>query len=116
MGKEEWAKYAAESGGGVNDPSRHDIAFLNAFLAVNTVPDEPVVDASHEELANQLKCGQRTDPKFKEAWYAYCSGHGHEKYDPMKHDTAFLEGFLSGYGKAIPGTASRAIGARSTPY
>merc|ERR1740123_3004609 len=32
FGKQAWSNYCSEEGGGVNDPSRHDPAFLQVFL------------------------------------------------------------------------------------
>lgn len=47
-----------------------------------------------EYLVSQIKRGQRESVAFKERWWAYCDRYGNGFYDPVRHETRFLEDFL----------------------
>jgi len=50
-----------------------------------------------EELVNQIKGIQRSDPTGKVAWWKYADENGGAVRDPAKHEAAFLEEFVSQY-------------------
>mmetsp|Transcript_15968 Transcript_15968/g.27591 ORF Transcript_15968/g.27591 Transcript_15968/m.27591 type:complete len:252 (+) Transcript_15968:71-826(+) len=49
-------------------------------------------------LAEKVKNLQRSNPQAKEAWWAYCDSSCGGLRDPMRHDTASLETFLTSQG------------------
>jgi len=55
---------------------------------------EPRNGGSREALVNQIKRGQRESKAFKERWWDWCDRYGHGFYDPVRHETRFMEDFL----------------------
>lgn len=49
------------------------------------------------DLVAQLKEMQRSDSTAKEQWYAYVEQYGENVRDPAKHDSSFLNSFISQY-------------------
>lgn len=47
-----------------------------------------------EPLVTRIKHGQRASVAFKERWWSYCDRYGNGFYDPVRHETRFLEDFL----------------------
>uniref|UniRef100_A0A7S1FEY2 RanBP2-type domain-containing protein n=1 Tax=Noctiluca scintillans TaxID=2966 RepID=A0A7S1FEY2_NOCSC len=47
-----------------------------------------------EGLVLQVKRGQRESQAFKQRWWDYCDRKGNGYYDPVRHDSRFLEEFL----------------------
>lgn len=46
-----------------------------------------------EDMIMQIKRGQRESNAFKERWWGHCDKHGNGFYDPVRHETKFLEDF-----------------------
>jgi len=69
--------------------------------------------AGREGLISQIKKGQRESLAFKEQWWDFCDRYGHGFYDPVRHETRFLEDFLdqardrNGRGRSRSGSRSR---------
>mmetsp|Transcript_88048 Transcript_88048/g.247489 ORF Transcript_88048/g.247489 Transcript_88048/m.247489 type:complete len:538 (-) Transcript_88048:64-1677(-) len=49
---------------------------------------------SRDGLVMQIKRGQRESHSFKERWWEHCDKHGNGFYDPVRHETKFLEEFM----------------------
>lgn len=114
--KEAWITFVREFAQDNRDPSRHDAAFLQSFLATAPTVNQPaaaetsvvVEDDEHRALVAQVKEQQRSSPEFKEAWAQHVLLHGNVR-DPAKHSSEFLQAFLTqaaseegqgkGYGK-----------------
>lgn len=64
---------------------------------------------SKEELVEQIKQLQRSDPSSKQMWWDYCHQHLGGVKDPNQHDAAVLSEFIGAYsGGSLP--AGRAKG------
>merc|ERR1719313_825897 len=92
--KEAWGAYCEKEKEGVRDPSKHDAASLQAFLASAPALRLPENDENHQNLCNKIKAGQRKSSEYKDAWHNYCQGQGSTTFDPAKYDSAFLQTFL----------------------
>lgn len=77
------------------DPMQHDVESLQTFLASAPAVALPEDDSDHQAKVQQIKAGQRSSPVYKEAWWAYCKENGKTIFDPSKHDSAFLDQFLT---------------------
>jgi|UniRef100_A0A7S4LBA0 hypothetical protein len=120
QGKQAWATWCIQWGGGNRDPNRHDVSFLKDFLYMNGVgtpglgmggmgmqPGMPVHPAMQmqmlgtgvgpvkEKLVKQIKELQRSSPEMKQNWQDYCVKYGQGRQDPMRHDVAFLQQFMN---------------------
>mmetsp|Transcript_70707 Transcript_70707/g.118197 ORF Transcript_70707/g.118197 Transcript_70707/m.118197 type:complete len:322 (-) Transcript_70707:1336-2301(-) len=120
QGKQAWATWCIQWGGGNRDPNRHDVSFLKDFLYMNGVgtpglgmggmgmqPGMPVHPAMQmqmlgtgvgpvkEKLVKQIKELQRSSPEMKQSWQDYCSQYGQGYKDPMRHDVGFLHQFMT---------------------
>jgi len=71
--------------------------------AAAAAPGEADAWAS-EEIVNQIKDLQRTNPTAKEQWIAFTDMHGQGKRDPSKHSAELLQGFLDQFssGRMLP--------------
>eukprot|EP00927_Polykrikos_kofoidii_P077230 TRINITY_DN74196_c0_g1_i1.p1 TRINITY_DN74196_c0_g1~~TRINITY_DN74196_c0_g1_i1.p1 ORF type:complete len:591 (-),score=95.45 TRINITY_DN74196_c0_g1_i1:196-1968(-) len=90
-GTEDWS---AKSGGG-----------NGIFGGGGSFPGKPA-SIGREGVIFQIKRGQRESVKFKERWWEFCNKYGNGFYDPVRHETRFLEDFIerekegfSGLGK-----------------
>mmetsp|Transcript_119562 Transcript_119562/g.386004 ORF Transcript_119562/g.386004 Transcript_119562/m.386004 type:complete len:264 (+) Transcript_119562:93-884(+) len=92
--KEAWWKHCRDFGSDVHDPTKHTEEFLWGFLAVAPQVPLPEDSEEHAALVAQVKRGQRASDDFKQSWYAYCRVQGTEKFDPLRHDSAFIQAFL----------------------
>merc|ERR1712224_337255 len=79
----------------VRDPAKHDATSLQTFLASAPPVSLPENDPNHQLLVQKIKGGQRKAEEFKNAWHDYCQRSGSMKFDPAKHDSAFLQQFLA---------------------
>merc|ERR1719235_1424709 len=87
--KEAWVQYCENHivGGmrGTRDPSRHDVATLQAFLDSY---DPSKVDIEHAQLCNTVKTAQK-DPQLKESWCRWADdeslGQLKGTRDPSRH-------------------------------
>eukprot|EP00927_Polykrikos_kofoidii_P044722 TRINITY_DN38610_c0_g1_i1.p1 TRINITY_DN38610_c0_g1~~TRINITY_DN38610_c0_g1_i1.p1 ORF type:complete len:233 (-),score=40.58 TRINITY_DN38610_c0_g1_i1:244-942(-) len=96
--KEQWGAYCDNQGGGVRDPAKHDVIFLQDFLS-RYRSGVRLESADKVNLALLFKEGQRKSHNWKRAWAAYCQLYGQGKNDPTKHDAQFLTGFLDYMGQ-----------------
>jgi hypothetical protein len=53
------------------------------------------------EYIAKVKEMQRSDPKAREQWGAYCEAQGGGVRDPAKHDATFIETFISNYSAGM---------------
>lgn len=93
--KDAWISYVENHGGDVRDPSRHGSDFLKMFLQIAPSPEPAVLDDRHQQLVQQVKEGQRSNPLFRNAWIQYCQENGRQKHDPACNEAEFLEMFLN---------------------
>jgi len=101
-GKEKWAEFITLKGGGKRDPALRSSDELKEFL-IQEDPDaysyaadvhvEPPTEA--QQLAAQIRMGQKNSEEFKEAWWQYVENSGSQFRDPSRHDQEFLQGFLA---------------------
>eukprot|EP00927_Polykrikos_kofoidii_P056955 TRINITY_DN51051_c0_g1_i1.p1 TRINITY_DN51051_c0_g1~~TRINITY_DN51051_c0_g1_i1.p1 ORF type:complete len:256 (+),score=46.97 TRINITY_DN51051_c0_g1_i1:84-851(+) len=97
MAKEQWESYCDAQGGGIRDPSRHEIPFLNTFVASYS-SGMRFESNDKVNLALLFKEGQRKSVSWKQAWAAYCAIYGAGIHDPAKHNPEFLIGFMEFLG------------------
>lgn len=117
-----WHRWCDEEKGGIRDPSRHDIEFLQRFLSKPeaaealatfvTVPQESQAiqlfkdsdetpakqdfaskDPLLVSLVNQVKRAQRGG--YKDAWKHHCESEAQGMRDPIRHSLSSLRRFLS---------------------
>jgi len=109
-----WHQYCDAEGAGVRDPTRHEAAFLQKFLAELTRYAQPgqlqQLGRASDVLVQQVKQAQRSDAEYKEAWHAYCDTEGNNIRDPSAHSDAFLVEFLTRYGLEVPVAAHSVVG------
>jgi len=93
VAKEQWIAYAELQGENIRDPSKHNAAFLHAFLTQfqSGVRLESISGANLGEL---VKEGQKKSKNWKSVWSQYCQLYGGGMNDPVRHDTSFLVGFI----------------------
>jgi len=110
--KQAWYVYCDKGGGG-RDPARHTqdslMEFLNEAPHFEEIPvhrtkdggpslqqlvEMGQLDESKAALVEQIKFGQRKSDEFKTAWWNFCALRGKQN-DPLRHDNAALEEFLS---------------------
>mmetsp|Transcript_54930 Transcript_54930/g.97814 ORF Transcript_54930/g.97814 Transcript_54930/m.97814 type:complete len:377 (-) Transcript_54930:1142-2272(-) len=118
-GKQQWANWCIQCGGGNRDPARHEVSFLKKFLnmqgietygfGMGTMPMHPMqmhpamhmhmmgspVGPVKEKLVKQIKEQQRSSPELKQEWQDYCQKYGQGRHDPMRHDVGFLQQFIA---------------------
>lgn len=87
--KEQWIMYTDMHGQGNRDPNRHNVEFLQAFLAQFSSSGSVVAGPEPTILPDAVKMMQKRSPSFKTAWSSFCSQHGGGKNDPAKHDSAY---------------------------
>eukprot|EP00929_Paragymnodinium_shiwhaense_P002179 TRINITY_DN10238_c1_g1_i1.p1 TRINITY_DN10238_c1_g1~~TRINITY_DN10238_c1_g1_i1.p1 ORF type:complete len:478 (+),score=88.97 TRINITY_DN10238_c1_g1_i1:11-1444(+) len=46
-------------------------------------------------LVDRVKALQRSSPELKQQWYSFCKERGTTHFDPGRHDSVFLKGFLN---------------------
>lgn len=68
---------------------------------------------SKEQLVQEIKQIQRSDPNAKQAWWDYCDRAGEGIKDPNRHDISFLRKYLSQVGHGGGGGAP--AGGRGPP-
>lgn len=115
--KAQWHQACDAEKGGVKDPSRHDIAFLQQFLnspqvtaALATLQPETaggggfggkgnslpglqeLSDPMHVALVHQVKKAQRSG--LKEIWWQHCDAEAGGVRDPARHPVTSLRRFL----------------------
>lgn len=115
-----WHQYCDAEGAGVRDPTRHEAAFLQKFLAELTRYAQPgqlqQLGRASDVLVQQVKQAQRSDAEYKEAWHAYCGTEGNNIRDPSAHSDAFLVEFLTRYGLEVPAAAHSVVGYDGDAY
>lgn len=98
-----WHKYCDEQGGGIRDPSRHNPAFLDAYLrSAGVMPASMDMHAQshHSVLVQNVKAAQRASDANKDAWHAFCDDQGGIR-DPARHKAEVLEAFLANVGAEV---------------
>merc|ERR1719482_1708145 len=55
-------------------------------------------DVGKDELISKIKNFQRSSEEQKQAWWTYCDSQGDGNRDPARHDTDFLQAFLTKHG------------------
>jgi len=98
-GYEQWAAHCDQHGGGIRDPSKHEPAFVQAFLTQFHAGHRIDMSADTQQLAELVKQGQRNSAPWRQAWALYCQTHGGGVNDPAKHDHSFLKGFIDFLGQ-----------------
>jgi len=93
VAKEQWWAYCDSEGGGVRDPAKHDVAFLQNFIA-NYQSGSRIQASGGDEWAPQIKEFQRKSPNFKACWASYCETYGDGKSDPAKKSKDFIIQFI----------------------
>lgn len=63
--------------------------------------------SSVQQLQDEVKKLQRSEPNAKEQWISWCDQYGEGKRDPGRHTEEFLQTFLASYktGMRLPGEA-----------
>lgn len=96
--KQQWIQYTTLEGNNVRDPAKHDAKFINNFLKkFNAGVRFGGVGMGGGDPVTQIKELQRTNPDAKEQWILYCTTEGDNVRDPSKHDSSFIENFISNY-------------------
>mmetsp|Transcript_106946 Transcript_106946/g.300747 ORF Transcript_106946/g.300747 Transcript_106946/m.300747 type:complete len:467 (-) Transcript_106946:94-1494(-) len=107
--KDYWHEYCDADGGGIRDPTRHDVAFLLEFLnriGVDAlaydesalVHDEvtwPKSGGAPEALISEVKSVQRHSTELRDMWHDHCDTRGSGIRDPGRHSESFLQEFLT---------------------
>eukprot|EP00747_Dinoflagellata_sp_TGD_P078907 gnl/TRDRNA2_/TRDRNA2_160280_c0_seq1.p1 gnl/TRDRNA2_/TRDRNA2_160280_c0~~gnl/TRDRNA2_/TRDRNA2_160280_c0_seq1.p1 ORF type:complete len:202 (+),score=32.30 gnl/TRDRNA2_/TRDRNA2_160280_c0_seq1:14-619(+) len=119
--KHAWAAYCQHYGGGVNDPAKHDTAFLISYLdflghsacmAMSMGGMGPMggkgmkgwgapiasTDPVKEQYISRIKAYQKSGDTQKQAWASYCESNLQGNYDPARHETSVLLQFITMYG------------------
>lgn len=110
-----WAAYCQIHGGGVNDPAKHDNAFLAKFLnflgssgeRMLTMTSNPMMGMgipggnSKDQLVMAVKAFQRQGEDHKEKWGTFCDTHLGGIRDPSRHDAMTLQSFLTSNGVQV---------------
>jgi len=96
MAKEQWYAYCEAFGNNIRDPSKHDVTFINSFIA--QYQSGARLDYKEgQDLAKMVKAGQRKSPAWKSVWEMYTAQRpidGKPKFDPAMHNVDTLEGFF----------------------
>jgi len=100
--KERWWAWC-DANGGTRDPARRTVQELQqAILQLGEPPASgggfgggprmgaPPQSEEHQQLINQVKTLQRTNPQWKNGWDTICEAEGGGKRDPARHDPDFL--------------------------
>eukprot|EP00756_Hemistasia_phaeocysticola_P002267 Hpha_TRINITY_DN11563_c0_g2::TRINITY_DN11563_c0_g2_i1::g.32316::m.32316 len=101
--KERWWAWC-DANGGTRDPARRTVQELQQ--AIMNLGEPPANGApgyagaprmgavpqseEHQQLINQIKTLQRTNPAWKQGWDQICEAEGGGKRDPARHDPGFL--------------------------
>lgn len=111
--KQAWAAYCQTYGGGVNDPSKHDHAFLKGFIDFLGQQGNMMLgggmmgggrsgggygmgdDPKKMALVQRIKAFQRMGEEQKGLWGAHCDNVLGGVRDPMRHDPGALQAFCS---------------------
>jgi len=101
-GKLAWGKYCLDFGGNIRDPSKHDPAFLQAFITdyqqgkiiLDATTAAAVETKPTSALADLIKEGQRASPAFKQAWSVYQNYRNAKMNDPALAGKDVLIEFL----------------------
>jgi len=101
VAKEQWHAYCETYGNGVRDPAKHESPYLQGFIQQY----QSGVRLEYKEgaqLVKMVKMGQKKSQSWKAVWEVYCNNSpvdGRPAYDPAKHGSQFLEGFVEFMGK-----------------
>eukprot|EP01060_Flectonema_neradi_P003907 TRINITY_DN12561_c0_g1_i3.p1 TRINITY_DN12561_c0_g1~~TRINITY_DN12561_c0_g1_i3.p1 ORF type:complete len:389 (+),score=49.61 TRINITY_DN12561_c0_g1_i3:71-1237(+) len=108
--KEDWSRYCQACGCGVRDPYRHGPEFLTVAIrqlidgrGLRGVPakhrfgnhNHVSYDRKRAKLAETIKRLQKTTPELRQKWLTHCENYGSSNFDPLLHDTQFLEDALA---------------------
>eukprot|EP00930_Biecheleria_cincta_P069076 TRINITY_DN56868_c0_g1_i1.p1 TRINITY_DN56868_c0_g1~~TRINITY_DN56868_c0_g1_i1.p1 ORF type:complete len:308 (-),score=57.57 TRINITY_DN56868_c0_g1_i1:297-1190(-) len=114
-GRHMWWRRCEVVGFGGRDPKRHSVQFIEGFfkaLQNGTIPDVGIHTVSMhtdvrikrlcieeedylEQLVQHVKACQRRTMDWTKRWWKYCETYGGGMRDPRRHQTAFIEKFLS---------------------
>lgn len=120
--KELWDHYSDTYLQGVRDPSRHDLATLQEFMANHHIPPTPlsgllargsgggggagpstmtglggIGNSEKMQLVNQVKAFQRMGVEQKDLWTAYADTFLRGVYDPSRHEADILQEFCENH-------------------
>lgn len=113
--KQQWWMYCDGLGGGIRDPSRHDLTFLRRFFesyapiatskeaerSAAEGPGHPNADTTpipedpERERVLQYIRATRSHEAWEAQWRWYCVTFGSGIYDPRLHPTPFLQQFFA---------------------
>ncbi|CAK0802031.1 unnamed protein product [Prorocentrum cordatum] len=96
VAKEQWYAYCEAFGNNIRDPAKHDITFINSFIAQYN-SGARLDYKEGQDLAKMVKVGQRRSPAWKSVWEMYTAQRpidGKPKFDPSVHSVDTLEGFF----------------------
>eukprot|EP00933_Yihiella_yeosuensis_P032939 TRINITY_DN2660_c0_g4_i1.p1 TRINITY_DN2660_c0_g4~~TRINITY_DN2660_c0_g4_i1.p1 ORF type:complete len:454 (+),score=108.11 TRINITY_DN2660_c0_g4_i1:141-1502(+) len=128
--KQQWWLYCDTIGGGIRDPSRHDVEYLKRFFekyAPAGTDGKPGLTPAEElekgGLVRYIEFLRTQDGAWEYYWRWYCDAHGGGIPEPKMHRTEFLQKFLvmisSGEGEVFFGKAEeekKTKDTRSSPY
>eukprot|EP00439_Symbiodinium_sp_Y106_P060976 s2250_g9.t1 len=113
-----WTLYCQRFGHGVNDPYKHNSAFLVGFMdflayrgcmaMYGSVLDagynywdwNESYDPRKDSLVQKIKAMQRSNEEAKRQWWQFCDNRQGGIRDPTRHDVRVLQEFLNEQGSS----------------
>merc|ERR1719240_1532562 len=98
--KNAWHTFCDAHLGGIRDPSRHDAATLQRFLATHQAQGGggAYVASAQNPLVMKVKSYQRQGAAEKDNWHHYADSNCGGVRDPSRLDASSLQTFIATYG------------------